>query len=71
MNEVKYYQDHDHRDLIVRVWTDEDGTRHGECWYVGKSDKWVSADKLALMVADDIYDHHPLSADEVEKRIKS
>ena len=70
MNDVRYYQDHDHRELIVRVWHDEKGVFHGEYWWLGKSDKWSEADKLARMVADEIYDHHPLSYSDVEKLIK-
>ena len=66
--EIRYFRDHDHDDLIARVWYDEKGNRHGECWIVGqKDDKWGKADSSAFMVADDIYDHHELSDEEVEK----
>lgn len=62
----QYYQDHDSDDLIVRVWRDKDGKRHGQMWGF-KNKKWFDEDELAFMVADDIYDHHPLSESDVEK----
>jgi hypothetical protein len=60
-----YYRDHDDDNLIVRVWY-EDGKRRGE--YFGfKSKTWREADELAWMVADEIYENHPLSEADVEK----
>ncbi len=63
---MRYYRDHDDENLIVRVWTDAKNSRKGEYWYIGKSDKWHEADKLAWIVADEIYENHPLSDAEVE-----
>ena len=57
-----YYRDHDNDTLIVRVWY-EDGKRCGERWN-GK--EWTEASNLAWMVADDIYDNHQMSEDELE-----
>ncbi len=68
-DQVRYFQDHDDRNLIVRVWYDEKNNRRGQYWYVGESDKWLQADDLAWMVADEIYDNHPLSEDAVKKMI--
>lgn len=67
VDEKRYFRDGDDKNLIVRVWVDEKNNRKGEYWYVGKSDKWLGADKLAWMVADEIYENHPLSDAEVEK----
>ena len=61
----RYFRDHDHDELIVRVWYDENKNRRGEYWWVGKSDKWSPADELAWMVADEIYENHPLSEEMV------
>ena len=61
-----YFRDHDDDSLIVRVWIDEKGNRRGEYWgFKGK--KWNEADELAWMVADEIYDNHPLSEEVVEE----
>ena len=61
-----YFQDHDSDDLIVRVWRDEKGKRHGQIWGF-KNKQWFDEDILSFMVADDIYDHHPLSEKDVEE----
>ena len=66
MGEKKYFKDRDYDWLIVRVWYDEKGNKRGESWnYTDK--KWVEDDKLAWMVADDIYENYPLGEDDVEK----
>ena len=63
----RYYRDHDNADLVVRVWYDGDD-RCGEInWKKGKD--WIRADKLAWMVADDIYDNHPLTDEEISELI--
>ena len=63
----QYFRDHDWDNLIVRVWYDENHNRRGEYWYVGKSDKWEEGAKLAWMVADEIYENHPLTEEMVEE----
>ena len=63
---VRYFRDHDHDDLIVRVWHDEDGNRRGQYWGF-KGNKWHDADSMAWAVADDIYDNHPLTEEMVEE----
>ena len=62
----RYFRDHDHDDWIVRVWTDEHGNRRGEMWCF-KNREWFEADRIAWMVADDIYDNHPLTEEMVEE----
>ena len=66
MNDVRYYQDHDHADWIVRVWRDEDGKRRGEMWDF-KDKEWFEADRTAWNVADEIYENHPLTEKMVEE----
>ena len=63
----RYFRDHDHDDLIVRVWYDDNQDRRGEYWWIGKSDEWSPADKMAWMVADEIYENHPMTLEEVEE----
>ena len=64
VNSKRYYQDKDNKDLYVRVWLDEKGRRHGEIWGKGE---WVENPKLAWMVADEIYENHPMTAKEVKE----
>ena len=61
-----YFRDHDWDDLIVRVWTDENGVRHGQIWGF-KEKEWFDSDKVAFLVADDIYENHPLTEEMVEE----
>ena len=68
MGAKRYFRDHDWDNLIVRVWIDENGNRRGESWGF-KNRKWYEDDKVAWMVADDIYDNHPLTEEMVEEII--
>ena len=60
-----YYQDHDDPKWIVRLW-EEKGKRRGEAWSF-KSKRWFEATESAIEIADDIYDHHRLSAEKIEE----
>ena len=64
----RYFRDHDWDNMIVRVWTDEHGNRRGEMWSF-KNREWFEADRIAWMVAEDIYDNHPLTEEMVEEII--
>ena len=68
MDVKRYFRDHDDDSLIVRVWYDEKGNRRGQYWGF-KTRRWNDADDLAWMVADDIYDNHPMSDVDVERLI--
>ena len=67
--EMRYFRDHDDRNLIVRVWNDGDGKRRGEMWYLGKCDDWIEADDVAWMVADEIYERISMLEKEVKDLI--